>query len=186
MDYRNVKIDPTAHIAPDCSILGQVDIGANVSIFSGAALRGDYGNSISVGAGSNIQENCCVHVNWGTAAVKIGEGVTVGHGAIVHGCTIEDHALIGMGAIIMDDAHIGTESLIAAGAVVTQNTNIPPRSLVVGCPARIVRNLSDEEVAQLHQDAADYIKVGENMVENGVMYTGRNIPADHPTIALKH
>lgn len=184
MDYRSVQIDPSANIAPDCSILGHVTIGPDVTVFSGAALRGDYGNDIVVGARSNIQENCVFHVNAGTAAVQVGEGVTVGHGAIVHGCRIGDNTLIGMGAIIMDDARVGSNCLIAAGAVVTQGTEIPDGSLAMGCPARVKRQLTEEEINTLKKDADDYVAVGRDMVENGVMLAGDAIPADHPTIGI--
>ena len=184
MNYRSVRIHPTAHVAPDCSILGYVEIGPEATVFSGAALRGDYGNSIVIGARSNVQENCVFHVNAGTAAVRVGEGVTVGHGAIVHGCTIGDNTLVGMGSIVMDNAHVGRDCLIAAGAVVTQGMEIPDGSLAMGCPARVKRALTDEEIATLRKDADEYVEVGRDMVENGVMLAGNAIPDDHPTIAV--
>lgn len=184
MNYRNARIHPTAHIAPNCTILGNVTLGPEVTVFSGAALRGDCDNSISVGARTNIQENCVFHVNYGSAKVTVGENVTVGHGAIVHGCRIDDNTLIGMGSIIMDDAHVGRECLIAAGAVVTQGVEIPDGSLAMGCPARVKRALTEEEKAVLRRDADDYVACGRDMVENGLMYAGDAVPADHPTIAL--
>ena len=106
--------------------------------------------------------------------------MTVGHGAIVHGCRIGDNTLIGMGAIIMDDARVGSNCLIAAGAVVTQGMEIPDGSLAMGCPARVKRQLTEEEINTLKKDADDYVAVGRDMVENGVMLAGDAIPAEPP------
>lgn len=185
MGYRCVRIHSTARIAPNCSIVGTVDIGAEASVFSGAALRGDWGSSISIGARTNVQENCIFHVN-ATSPLIVGEGVTVGHGAILHGCTVGNNTLIGMGAIVLDDARVGSNCLIGAGSLVTQGTEIPDGTVAFGSPARVRRTLTEDEIATLRKDADEYAQASGEMVEAGLMMWGDSIPADHPTIALAH
>ena len=136
-------IHPTARVAENATLVGDVTLGDRASIWYGAVLRGDSA-PITVGADTNIQDNAVVHCDAGFPAV-IGSGVTVGHGVILHGCTVEDGTLIGMGAILLNGCVIGKNSLVAAGALVTQNTVIPPESLVVGSPARVLRPLRPEE-----------------------------------------
>ena len=145
-----------AWVAPNATLAGSVVIGAGASIWYGAVLRADN-EPITVGAGSNVQDNCVFHVDKGKPVV-LGEGVSVGHGAVIHGATIEDHVLVGMGAIIMNGAVIGTESLIAAGALVSEGAVIPPRSLVAGVPGKVRRELTDDEVAAIHTNAGIYEK----------------------------
>ncbi|MBQ3054563.1 MAG: gamma carbonic anhydrase family protein [Oscillospiraceae bacterium] len=140
-------------IANTAAVVGDVTLGENTSIWFSAVLRGDEG-AIKIGDGSNIQDNCTVH-----GEVTVGTSVTVGHNAILHGCTVEDGALIGMGACVLDGAVIGAESLIGAGALVTGGTVIPPRSLVLGSPAKVKRPLTEEEVASLHENAAHYVSL---------------------------
>lgn len=134
---------PAAWIAENATLVGSVTLGARSSVWYGAVLRGDCA-PIHVGENSNIQDNAVVHCEPALPTV-IGDGVTVGHGAILHGCTVEDGVLIGMGAILLNGCVIGKNSLVAAGALVTQNTVIPPESLVVGSPARVLRPLRPEE-----------------------------------------
>ena len=136
-------IDPEAFIAEGAVIRGDVRIERDASIWYNAVLRGDV-DSIAVGEGSNIQDGCVVHVDRG-CPVRIGRNVTVGHGAIVHGCTIGDGSLIGMGAIILNGAVIGEGCIVGAGALVTQGKHIPAGTLVVGSPARTVRAVTPEE-----------------------------------------
>ncbi len=136
-------IDPEAFIAEGAVVRGDVRIERNASIWYNAVLRGDV-DSIAVGEGSNIQDGCVVHVDRG-CPVRIGRNVTVGHGAIVHGCTIGDGTLIGMGAIILNGAVIGEGCIVGAGALVTQGKHIPAGTLVVGSPARTVRAVTPEE-----------------------------------------
>ena len=157
MDYRQLKIDPEAHIAPNATILGNVELGRDVTVFAGATLRGDYGACIKVGDGTNIQEGVCVHLG-ATSPTTIGRGCTVGHGAIVHGCTIGDNVLVGMGSIVMDHAVIGDNCIIGAGALVTGGTQIPAGSLVIGSPAKVKRALTDEEIAANRVDAEEYVE----------------------------
>lgn len=153
-DTRTPRIHPEARIAANATIVGDVCIGRAASVWYGAVLRGDE-CSICLGDGSNIQDNCVLHSDPGFPAV-IGQDVTVGHGAILHGCTVEDGCLIGMGAILLNGCVIGAGSLIAAGALVTQNTVIPPGSLVMGSPAKAVRPLRPEEQESLPHSAQLY------------------------------
>lgn len=167
-DYRRVKMDSSVRLSPYCSIVGDVTLGPNVSVFAGTHIRGD-GEPICIGENSNVQENCCLHVS-GDYPLVIGEDVTVGHMVMLHGCTIDDNVLVGMGSIIMDGAHIASDSIVAAGALVTQDKSFPERSLVMGHPARAVRRLSDEEVDYMVTRAApDYAEVSMSMLENGLM-----------------
>lgn len=167
-DYRQVKMDPSARLSPYCSIVGDVEIGPNVTIFAGTHIRGD-GELIRIGANSNVQEGSCLHVSGGFP-LTIGKDVTVGHLAMLHGCTIEDNVLIGMGSIVMDGARIRSNSLVAAGALVTQNKDFPEGSLIMGSPARAVRKLDEAEIESMVTLAApDYAQVGASMLENGLM-----------------
>ena len=148
------QVAGSAWVAPNATLAGSVTIGEGASVWYGAVLRADN-EPITIGARSNVQDNCVFHVDKGKP-VLLGEGVSVGHGAVIHGATVEDHVLVGMGAIIMNGAVIGTESLIAAGALVSEGAVIPPRSLVAGVPGKVRRELSDDEVATLHTNAGIY------------------------------
>ena len=148
-------MEKNVYIAPNATVVGQVSLQENVNIWYGAVLRGDYGR-ICIGKGTNIQDNCVIH-----DATVIGEGCTVGHGAIVHGCTVGDSCLIGMGAIVLNGAVLGDHCLVGAGAVVTGKMNAPSSSLLLGNPAKIVRQLSAQEMADLEADAAEYIRYAE-------------------------
>lgn len=147
-------IDPAAWVAPTATIIGAAELHPESSVFYGAVVRADR-DRIVLGAGSNLQDNVVVHGDPGTPAI-IGAGVSVGHGAIVHGCIIEDDCLIGMNATVLNRAVIGAESLVAAGALVLEDTVIPPRSLVAGVPAKVRRELTDEEVAGIRRNADTY------------------------------
>jgi carbonic anhydrase/acetyltransferase-like protein (isoleucine patch superfamily) len=143
-----------AWIAPNATLVGRVHIESGASVYFGAVLRADL-NSITLGEGSNIQDNVAVHVDHDAPAI-IGRGVSIGHAAVVHGCTIGDDCLIGMNATVLSHVVIGTESLIAAGTVVLEGTVIPPRSLVAGVPGKVRRELADDEVAAIRRNAATY------------------------------
>lgn len=149
------QIHPSAYVAPNSYIVGNVEIGEEVSIWPFASLRGDIA-PIRIGAHSNVQDGAVVHVGDDLPAL-IGEWVTIGHKAIVHACEIADEVLIGMGSIILDGAHVGARSLIGAGSMVTGGTIIPPGSLVFGSPARIQRSLTAKEQAELHVWAERYV-----------------------------
>lgn len=148
------KVDPDAFVAPASVIVGEVSLGAGASVWYGAVLRGD-GGPIVIGAGSNIQDNCTVHVDPGFP-VSVGERVSVGHNAVLHGCTVEDDVLVGMGATVLNGARIGAGSLIAAQALVPQGMEIPPGSLVAGVPAKVKRELTAEEREGITANAATY------------------------------
>ena len=148
-------IDPSAFVAENATLIGRVKLAANSSVFFGAVLRGDR-DLISLGEGSNLQDNVTVHCDPGLP-VTIGRNVSVGHGAVIHGCTVEDSCLIGMNATVLNRAVIGTGSLIAAGSVVLEDTVIPPGSLVAGVPAKVRRALGEDELARVRQNAATYV-----------------------------
>lgn len=147
-------IHPSAFVAPGAVVRGEVHLAENSSVFYNAVLRGDRA-PISIGEGTNIQDNCVVHVEY-DLPVTVGKNVTVGHGAILHGCTVGDETLIGMGAIVLNGAQIGKSCLIGAGALVTQNAVIPDGCMAVGSPAKVKRPLTPEEMDGLRQSAADY------------------------------
>ena len=151
------KVHATAFLAPNATLVGNVTLGAESSVFYGAVLRGDT-DAITLGARSNLQDNVVVHCDTGIPTT-IGSGVSVGHGAVVHGCTIEDDCLIGMHATVMNGAVIGTESLVAGGAVVLEGAVFPPRSLIAGVPAKLRRELSDDEVAAVRHNAVHYVEL---------------------------
>jgi carbonic anhydrase/acetyltransferase-like protein (isoleucine patch superfamily) len=148
------EIHPSAFIAPTASIIGDAHLAENSSAFYGVSVRADSA-TISVGTGSNLQDNVVLHADEGYPC-SVGAGVSVGHNAVVHGCTIGDNVLVGMSATIMNGAVIGDESLVAAGAVVLEGTVVPPRSLVAGVPAKVRRELTDEEVDGVRRNAAHY------------------------------
>lgn len=149
-------ISPAARLAETADIIGDVALEDEVNIWYGAVLRGDM-HYIRIGARTNIQDNAVVHVG-GSHPTVVGRGVTVGHGAIVHGCTVEDNCLIGMGAILLNGCVIGEGSLIAAGALVTQGTVIPPGSVVMGNPGKIRRQATDEDIQSIYNMCAQYLR----------------------------
>lgn len=151
---RAPEIDPDTWIAPDANVIGDVVLEAGVSVWFGAALRGDN-EPIVVGAGSNIQENSTLHTDMGHP-LTIGPGCTIGHLAIVHGCTVGQNTLIGMGATVMNGAVIGDNCLVGARAVVTEGKEIPSGSLVVGAPGRVVRSLDETAIEGLRESARNY------------------------------
>ncbi len=147
-----------SYIAPNATIIGDVVLGEDCSVWFGAVLRGDN-DRITVGRGTNIQDLTVVHVDKGVP-VNIGEFVTIGHRAIIHGCTIGDYTLIGMGAIVMNNARIGKYCIIGAGALVPENMIIPDFSLVVGTPAKFIKELSEEKREANKRSAEHYIRQG--------------------------
>lgn len=142
------RIDPTAWVHPMATVIGDVDIGPHVSVWPGVVLRGDCG-PIRIGAYSNIQDGSVVHTTQGFSETHVGERVTVGHGAILHGCVVADDCLIGMHATVLDNAVIAHHTIVAAGAVVTVGKSFPPNVLLVGSPARVVRELGPAHLEQI-------------------------------------
>ena len=160
--FRNTqpKIHETAFIAETAVVIGNVEIGENSSVWYGSILRGDV-NHIRVGARTNIQDACVLHVSAKTHPTVLEDEVTLGHRVTLHGCYVETGCLIGIGAIVMDGARVGSNSLIGAGSLVTPNMQIPPRSLVLGTPARVKRELSDEEVKDLSKFWQNYVSYSQ-------------------------
>lgn len=157
--YRSIlpTVHPSAFVDISAQVIGDVHVGADSSIWMNVVVRGDV-NYIRIGDRSNIQDLTCVHVMRETHPTIIGNDVTVGHSAVVHGCTIDDRCLIGMGAVLLNGCHIGTGSIVAAGAVVTERTVIPPGSMVMGVPAKVRRALTPEEDASITWYADNYVR----------------------------
>lgn len=171
MNYFNTKVMPTTRVAKGATVIGDVSLGEDCTVFFGAVLRADMGGKIYVGDRTNIQDLVCVHVPLNNDTV-IGKEVSVGHGAIIHGCTIGDNTLVGMGAIILDGARIGKHCLVGAGALVTGTADIPDGMLVVGSPAKAVRKLRPDEIDGLAINVREYIQAGKDLVENGLALEG--------------
>ncbi|MBM3752229.1 MAG: gamma carbonic anhydrase family protein [Acidimicrobiia bacterium] len=150
-------IDPSAFIDDSAQIIGDVVIGAESSVWMQTVIRGDV-NYIRIGARSNVQDGTIVHVQHDTHPTLIGHDVTIGHGAIVHGCTIANRVLVGMGAIILNGAQIGEDCIIAAGTLITEGTIIPPRSMVMGSPGKVRRPLTDGDLAMIREFAGNYVR----------------------------
>jgi carbonic anhydrase/acetyltransferase-like protein (isoleucine patch superfamily) len=150
-------VDDAAWLAPTATVIGRARVHARASVFYGAVIRADMAEVV-LGRGSNLQDNVVVHTDYGFPAL-IGVGVSVGHAAVVHGCTVEDHCLIGMNATVLNGALIGAGSLVAGGAVVLEGTRIPPRSLVAGVPGKVRRTLTDEEYDKVVRNAEIYVEL---------------------------
>lgn len=143
-------------LAENAVVIGNTNIGEKASIWYNVVIRGDV-NAIRIGSRTNIQDNTVIHATYQTHPTTIGDDVTVGHSCLLHGCTIHKGSLIGMGAIVMDGAEIGEYSLVGAGALVTEGKKFPPRSLILGRPAQVKRELSDQEVEMLKQSIQNYL-----------------------------
>jgi len=149
-------------LAPDATIIGNVRIGRDVSLWFGVVLRGDN-EAIEIGEGSNVQEHAIMHTDMGFP-LTIGRGCTIGHRALLHGCTIGDNSLVGMGATVLNGARIGCNSLVGAGALVTEGKEYPDNSLIVGAPAKVVRTLDEAAIAGLRAAAEGYIRNGRRFI----------------------
>jgi gamma-carbonic anhydrase len=152
-------IHPTAYIAPGATLIGDVRVGARASVWPGCVLRGDI-NFIEIGESTNVQDGTIIHLS-DEYPIRIGKFVTIGHGAMIHACTIEDECLIGMRATVLDGAVIGRNAIVGAQALVTPGTIVPPGSLVLGVPGKIVRALDPGERADIRRWAEKYMKVAE-------------------------
>jgi carbonic anhydrase/acetyltransferase-like protein (isoleucine patch superfamily) len=157
--YRGIlpKVAPSAFVDDSAQVIGDVEIGDESSVWMQVVIRGDV-NIIRIGDRTNIQDGTIVHVQHDTHPTRIGNDVTVGHGAIVHGCTIHDRVLVGMGAIILNGATIGEDCIVAAGTLITEGATIPPRSMVMGSPGKVRRALTDAEVAMIQEFADNYVR----------------------------
>jgi len=150
-------VDPTAYIDQSAQVIGDVTIGAESSVWMNAVIRGDV-NIVRIGARSNVQDAAVVHVMHAICPTHIGDDVTIGHGAVVHGCTIRDRVLIGMGAIVLNGAVIREDAIVAAGTLVPEGMIVPARALVMGSPATVRRTLDDAEVASILEYAGNYVR----------------------------
>ena len=158
------EIHESCFVAENASVIGDVTIGANCSVWFGAVIRGDE-DGIVIGEGSNIQDNAVLHCNVGVP-IKIGNNVTVGHNAIVHGATIGDNVIVGMGSIVMDGVQVGADSMIGAGAVCTENMIIPNGSVVVGIPAKIIKNTEEFNHSNAMVNASAYMEMAEEYAKH--------------------
>ena len=161
------RIDPSAYVQQSAHVIGDVHIGPESSVWFNAVVRGDV-CYVRIGARVNIQDNATVHVFSGGVPTVLGDGVSIAHNVVVHACTIHPFTLVGMGAIVLDGTEIGAECLIGAGAVVAPRSQIPPRSLVLGSPAKVVRPLTEAEVGRLHRSAENYVHFAREYVEQGI------------------
>ena len=150
-------VHPSVFIDDSAQVIGDVEIGEESSVWMQVVIRGDV-HRIRIGRRSNVQDGTIVHVMKDTHPTTIGDDVTIGHAAIVHGCTIEDRCLIGMGATLLNGVHVGHDSIVAAGTLLTEGTRIPPRSLVMGRPGTIRRELADDEIAEIRWYADNYVR----------------------------
>ena len=160
------KIDPSVFVADGAWIIGDVEIGADSSVWFGCVIRGDVCR-IRIGARTSIQDGTIIHVTRDTHPSIVGSNVTVGHRAVIHGCTVGDGALIGMGAVVLDAAVIGEGALVGAGALVTPGTDVPPHHMALGVPAKVVRELNEEERAMVASGADSYLSYVERYRAHG-------------------
>ena len=154
-------IEPTVWMAPGAHVLGDVTMGPGCSIWYNAVIRADEA-PVTIGANTNVQDCAVIHVSR-DCPVTLGEGVTIGHGAIVHGCTVGDNSLIGMGAIVLDGAVIGRDCIVGAGSLVTQGTHISDGTVAFGSPAKVIRHMRDVDIAANQANAAEYVRLASKM-----------------------
>jgi carbonic anhydrase/acetyltransferase-like protein (isoleucine patch superfamily) len=160
-------IDPSAFIAETATVIGDVTVGARSSIWFGTVLRGDVMH-VRIGDETSIQDNTVIHVTQERYPTSVGSRVTVGHGVILHGCTVRDLVIVGMGAVVLDQAEVGERCIVGAGALVTPGTRIPSGHLAVGAPARVKRPLTDDELAWIESSAAHYVTLtGQYKIDPG-------------------
>ena len=162
LKYQGIEpnIDDSCYISENATVIGRVTMKKNANVWYGTVVRGD-GNHITIGENTNIQDNCTVHINENMPTL-IGDYVTVGHGAIIHACTIGNYVLVGMGAIVLDGAEIGDHVSIGSGSLVPPGKKIPPNSLVMGSPAKVVRELTEEDREKLKVSALNYVEMANN------------------------
>jgi carbonic anhydrase/acetyltransferase-like protein (isoleucine patch superfamily) len=154
---RMPRVHTSAYIDDSAQVIGDVEIGEESSVWMAVVIRGDV-NRVRIGRRSNVQDGTVVHVMKDTHETLVGDDVTIGHAAVIHGCTIEDRCLIGMGAILLNGSHIGSGSIVAAGSLVVEGMKVPARSLVMGSPAKVKRELSDAEVGEIQMYANRYVQ----------------------------
>lgn len=161
--YKNImpRIDGSVYVQESARVIGDVEIGQDSSIWFNSVVRGDV-HYIRIGKRTNVQDNCTLHVTKDTYPLILEDDITVGHNVVLHGCTIRSRCLIGMGAIVLDNAEVGTDCIVGAGALVKEGAKVPPGSLVVGIPGRVVRALTEEEKARIRQSARNYMEYADS------------------------
>jgi carbonic anhydrase/acetyltransferase-like protein (isoleucine patch superfamily) len=171
--FQGIKptIAKSAFIEETAVVIGDVVIGEDCSVWFNSVIRGDV-NYIRLGDRTNVQDLCVLHVTHATAPLVIGNDVTIGHNVVLHGCTIKDRVLIGMGAIIMDGAVIGEDCVVGAGALITEGTIVPPKSLILGSPAKVKRPVTGKELAWIKESAQNYIKYAKQYLSDPTKTTG--------------
>ena len=165
-------IHPSVYVADNATIIGDVEVGEDSSIWFGSVVRGDV-NYIRIGTRTNIQDTSVIHVTSKTHPTILEDEITVGHRVTLHGCHVESRCLIGIGAILLDGVRVGAESLVAAGSLLTPGTQIPPRSFVMGSPAKVKRELTDEELASLDRSWRNYVELKKHYLNDGDAETQR-------------
>ncbi len=158
------RIPADVFVAPSAVVIGDVEIGAGSSIWFHTVVRGDV-HRIRIGARTNVQDACVLHVTGGRHPLDVGDDVSIGHRAVIHGCTVGHRVLVGMGAVVLDGARIGDDSLVGAGALVPEGVEFPPRSVLLGVPARRVREVTDAEVARIARTRDDYLDLSRRYRE---------------------
>lgn len=174
--FQGVKptIPDSCFIEDTAVVIGDVVMGEECSVWFNAVIRGDV-NLIRIGNRTNVQDLCMLHVTHDTHPLIIGNEVTIGHSVVLHGCTIKDRVLVGMGTIVMDGAVIGEDSVVGAGALVVEGTVVPPKSLILGSPGRVRRGVSDAELAWIKESAANYVKYSRQYMDDSSKPTGFKI-----------
>ncbi len=174
--FQGIKptIPDSCFIEDTAVVIGDVVMGVDCSVWFNAVIRGDV-NHIRIGKRTNVQDLCMLHVTHDTHPLVIGNEVTIGHSVVLHGCTIKDRVLVGMGAIVMDGAVIGEDSVVGAGALVVEGTVVPPKSLILGSPGRVRRGVSDAELAWIKESAANYVKYASQYLNDSSKRTGFKI-----------
>lgn len=152
------RLGSGVHLAPTAVVIGDVEIGRDSSVWFHTVIRGDV-HRIRIGERTNVQDGCVLHVTGGVHPLLVGNDVSIGHRAVVHGCTVGDRVLVGIGAVVLDGARIGEESIVGAGAVVAEGASFPPRSLLLGVPARRTRDLTDQDLARILRTRDDYLRL---------------------------
>ena len=161
--HHTPRIHASAFVAESADLIGAVHVGKDASVWYQVVVRADD-EPVTIGEGTNVQDGSVLHIDAGMPTV-LGKGVTVGHRAIVHGAVVDDHVLVSMGAVILSGARIGEHSIIGAGALVLENMEVPPRSLVVGVPGRVIRAVTDEQIERIHRTAEGYVERGRVYLE---------------------
>ena len=171
--FQGVKptIPKSCYIEETAVVIGDVVMGEHCSVWFNAVIRGDV-NYIRIGERTNVQDLCMLHVAHDTHPLIIGNNVTIGHHVVLHGCTIHDRVLVGMGAIIMDGAVIGEDSVVGAGALVVEGTIVPPKSLILGSPAKVKRSVTENELAWIQESAENYVKYARQYMDDSTKKTG--------------